>query len=270
MPELPEVEVTRLGIAPAVTGWRATGAVTRVGGLRYPLPDDLGRRLAGQVLREVRRRGKYLLLHFDEGRLLLHLGMSGSLRLLPAGTPAARHDHVDLLFGKVLLRLTDPRRFGSLLWLPPEPAGHPLLDVLGIEPLEAAFTGRWLHAALRGRRGPVKPAIMDSHLVVGIGNIYASESLFRAGIDPRRAAGRISGQRCDRLADAVRATLNEAIAAGGSSLKDFIGSDGGKGWFQQSHFVYGRAGEPCRACGGPVRQVRQAGRATFFCPRCQR
>ena len=270
MPELPEVEVTRLGVAPAVTGRRASGAACRVPALRYPLPADLDRRLTGQVVREVRRRGKYLLFHFDGGRLLLHLGMSGSLRLLPAGTPAGKHDHVDLLFEDEILRLTDPRRFGSLLWLDPEPAGHPLLDVLGIEPLGEAFTGDWLHAALAGRRGPVKPAIMDSHLVVGIGNIYAAESLFRAGIDPRRAAGRISRDRCGRLADAVRGILAAAISAGGSSLRDFIGSDGEKGYFQQTYFVYGRAGEPCRACGDPIRQVRQAGRTTCFCPRCQR
>ncbi len=270
MPELPEVEVTRLGIAPVLTGKRATGAVCRIPALRYPLPAGLGQRLAGQVLADVSRRGKYLLFRFGSGRLLVHLGMSGSLRLLPAGTPAAKHDHVDLLFDDTILRLTDPRRFGSLLWLPPAPAGHPLLDVLGIEPLEAGFTGQWLHAALAGRRGPIKPVLMDSHLVVGIGNIYASESLFRSGIDPRRAAGRVSRQRCERLVPAIRETLQAAISAGGSSLRDFIGSDGEMGYFQQAYFVYGREGEPCRSCAGAIRLLRQAGRATYFCPHCQR
>ncbi|MFA7270843.1 MAG: bifunctional DNA-formamidopyrimidine glycosylase/DNA-(apurinic or apyrimidinic site) lyase [Sterolibacterium sp.] len=272
MPELPEVEVTRRGIATELVGRRVTGGVTRTARLRYPLSPELPGSLKGETLRDIGRRGKYLLLDFDPGSLLIHLGMSGSLRLLPSGTAAQKHDHLDLEFGERLLRLRDPRRFGAVLWLAAadDIYMHPLLASLGIEPLADDFTPRWLFAATRGRNVPIKPLLMDSHLVVGIGNIYASESLYRAGIDPRTPAGRIALKRYERLVPAIRATLQAAIRAGGSSLRDFIHSDGSSGYFQQQYFVYGRTGEACRVCGKPIRNLRQGQRATFFCPHCQR
>ena len=272
MPELPEVEVTRRGIAPPLVGHAVTGVATRTEKLRYPLPAGLSHLLTGLTLRDIARRGKYLLLDFGSGTLLLHLGMSGSLRLLPAGSAPQKHDHLDLAFGPTLLRLRDPRRFGAVLWLPAgnESAKHPLLAVLGIEPLGEDFTPRWLHAATRGSHLAIKPLLMDGHRVVGIGNIYASESLFRARIDPRTAAGAIGLKRFERLVPEIRATLQAAIAAGGSSLRDFIHSDGSSGYFQQQYFVYGRTGEACRVCGKPIRSLRQGQRATFFCAHCQR
>ncbi len=274
MPELPEVEVTCRGIAPALTGNRVFAVIARTPALRYPLPENLEQKLAGQRLAAVSRRGKYLLLDFGRGNLLIHLGMSGSLRLVPAGQPAERHDHFDLIFGvgrkKLALRLRDPRRFGAILWLGRDAPAHPLLTVLGIEPLTDEFNAHWLKQELAGLSAAIKPTLMDSHRVVGIGNIYASESLFRAGIDPRTPAGRISLKRLERLVPAIKATLAAAIDAGGSSLRDFIHSDGSSGYFQQQYFVYGRDGEPCRACGRPIRELRQGQRATFFCAGCQR
>ena len=274
MPELPEVEVTRRGIAPVLTGSRVSAVIVRTPALRYPLPPDLHRALAGSRLTEVSRRGKYLLLDFGHGHLLIHLGMSGSLRLVPATLAAEKHDHFDLVFaikGKSMaLRLRDPRRFGAILWLQGDPLTHPLLAVLGVEPLTEEFGAAWLRKEFAGLSAAIKPTLMDSHRVVGIGNIYASESLFRAGIDPRTAAGRISLKRLERLVLAIKATLTAAIAAGGSSLRDFIHSDGSSGYFQQQYFVYGRSGEPCRVCGRPIRELRQGQRATFFCPGCQR
>jgi formamidopyrimidine-DNA glycosylase len=269
MPELPEVEVTRLGVAPLLQGRAVTGVAARTAALRYPLPAGLGETLAQRVLRQVERRGKYLLFCFDHGRLLIHLGMSGSLRVLPAPEAPRKHDHLDLAFGRRLLRLHDPRRFGAALWLPEGEPEHPLLTVLGVEPLSEAFDADWLHATTRGRRAAIKPTLMDSHLVVGVGNIYASESLFRAGIDPRAAAGRSSLARDRRLVPAIKDVLAAAIAQGGSTLRDFVGSDGAAGYFQQEHLVYGREGQACRVCGGPIRQLRQGQRSTFFCPRCQ-
>jgi formamidopyrimidine-DNA glycosylase len=274
MPELPEVEVTRNGIAPVLTGHRVSGVTVRVPALRYPLPKYLERTIGGHPLLGVSRRGKYLLLDFGCGHLLIHLGMSGSLRLVPASLAAEKHDHFDLVFaikGKaVALRLRDPRRFGAILWLEGDPKTHPLLAVLGIEPLTDDFSANWLKEELGGLTAAIKPTLMDSHRVVGIGNIYASESLFRAGIDPRRPAGRIALPRLERLVPAIKATLAAAIAAGGSSLRDFIHSDGSSGYFQQQYFVYGRSGESCRICGRPIRELRQGQRATFFCAGCQR
>ncbi len=274
MPELPEVEVTRRGIAPVLTGGRVSGVIARTPALRYPLPPDLQRTLAGSRLAEVSRRGKYLLLDFGHGRLLIHLGMSGSLRLVPATLAAEKHDHFDLVFaikGKsVALRLRDPRRFGAILWLEGNPLTHPLLAVLGVEPLTEGFSAAWLRKEFAGLSAAIKPTLMDSHRVVGIGNIYASESLFRARIDPRTSAGRVSLKRLERLVPAIKATLAAAIDAGGSSLRDFIHSDGSSGYFQQQYFVYGRAGEACHVCGQPIRDLRQGQRATFFCARCQR
>jgi formamidopyrimidine-DNA glycosylase len=274
MPELPEVEVTCRGIAPTLTGQRVVQVITRTPALRYPLPKNLEHTLGGQRLCAVSRRGKYLLLKFERGHLLIHLGMSGSLRLLPAGLAAEKHDHVDLVFNvhgrSVALRLRDPRRFGAILWLEGDPFEHPLLAVLGIEPLTDEFDANWLKLRLAGLNAAIKPTLMDSHRVVGIGNIYASESLFRAGIDPRKPAGRISLQRLARLVPAIKSTLSAAIDAGGSSLRDFIHSDGSSGYFQQQYFVYARTGEACRVCGSLVRELRQGQRASFFCPTCQR
>ncbi|MCL2346080.1 MAG: bifunctional DNA-formamidopyrimidine glycosylase/DNA-(apurinic or apyrimidinic site) lyase, partial [Desulfobulbus sp.] len=261
MPELPEVEVCRQGLLPEMMGRRIEAVRIRAPKLRYPIPPELAERLPGCIVHAIRRRGKYLL--FDcarpgvEGTLIVHLGMSGHLRFVPPGQAAARHDHFELALatpqGAKWLRLADPRRFGLVLWQPGPPAAsaaHPLLAALGVEPLAAGFDGDWLHAALARRASPIKPVLMDSHLLVGVGNIYAAESLFRAGISPLRAARRISRARCHLLADAIRATLSDAIAAGGSSIRDYVHSDGSAGWFQIQAAVYERAGAPCRRCGG--------------------
>jgi len=273
MPELPEVEVCRRGLEPELAGERICGAVVRSPRLRLPLPAALADTLAGQRVVAVRRRGKYLLLDCrgggEDGCLIIHLGMSGNLRFVANDKAPERHDHVDILFARQTLRLSDPRRFGVVLWQAAGEAPHPLLAALGIEPLADEFTGDWLFAATRGRTAAIKPVLMDSHLVVGIGNIYAAESLFRAGISPLRAANRISRERYRRLVAAIRETLTDAIAAGGSSIRDYVHSDGGAGCFQVDCAVYGRAGEPCRRCGGVIRQVRQGGRSTFHCPSCQ-
>jgi len=273
MPELPEVEVCRRGLVPEIEGERLLGAVVRAPRLRLPIPPGLDRHLAGQRVVAVRRRGKYLLLDCrggeEDGCLIIHLGMSGKLRFVPSGTPPGKHDHVDLLFARQVLRFGDPRRFGVVLWQPLGEPPHALLTVLGIEPLEELFTADWLFEASRRRAGPIKPLLMDSHLVVGVGNIYASESLFRAGISPLRAANRISRERYGLLVPAIRETLSDAIAAGGSSIRDYVHSDGGSGWFQVDMAVYDRAGAPCRRCDGVVKQIRQGGRSSYYCPRCQ-
>lgn len=269
MPELPEIEVTRRGIARRVEGRRLERAALRAPSLRYPIPAGLARKLAGRTLTAVKRRGKYLLLELGGGHLLIHLGMSGSLRFVPPDTPPARHDHADFVFGEQMLRLTDPRRFGALLWLAGDPLAHPLLANLGIEPLERGFSPAWLHAALRGKSVAIKQALMDGGLVVGIGNIYAAESLFAAGIDPRTPARRLSAARLGLLVPEIKKTLRAAIRAGGSTLRDFCGPEG-MGGFQVRHEVYGRAGEPCLKCGTPIRQIRQGRRSTYYCPNCQR
>lgn len=269
MPELPEVEVTRRGIAARVTAVRLDHAVLRAPTLRYPIPAGLALRLAGRTLVAVKRRGKYLLLDFSDGHLLVHLGMSGSLRFVAPDTPPEKHDHADFVFGDIVLRLTDPRRFGALLWLEGNPLEHPLLARLGIEPLARGFTPAWLQRALKGRSMALKPALMDAGLVVGVGNIYAAESLFDAGIDPRTPAGSVSAARLSRLVPAIKTTLNAAIRAGGSTLRDFCGPDG-MGDFQTRLKVYDRAGEACIRCGGLVKAIRQGQRSTYYCPRCQR
>jgi formamidopyrimidine-DNA glycosylase len=270
MPELPEVEVTRLGLAPRLVDRKVAAVAIRTPSLRYPLPPSLARQLAGRPLRDIRRRGKYLLFDFGTGHLLVHLGMSGSLRIVRHGEPAAKHDHFDIDFGAEVLRLRDPRRFGAVLWLEGDPLAHPLLAHLGMEPLERQFTATALAAALQGRSMAIKPAIMDAGIVVGVGNIYASESLHLAGIDPRAAAGRVSLARLERLVPAIRKTLRAAIRAGGSSLRDYVSCEGGLGDFQTRHRVYGRAGEPCQECGSAIKMLRQGNRATYYCPRCQR
>ena len=270
MPELPEVEVTRRGIAAPLTGLTVSAVTVREPRLRWPVPAGLSTSLPGQTLRDIERRAKYLLLRFDRGTLILHLGMSGSLRVLDPAVPAEKHDHLDIVFGDRLLRLRDPRRFGAALWHEGPDDRHALLAGLGPEPLGAGFTAAGLQAALARRSCAVKLAIMDSAVVVGVGNIYASESLFRARIRPGTAGRRLTGPQCARLRDEIRATLNDALAAGGSTLRDFLHADGEPGYFQQSYFVYGRDGQPCRVCGTAIRLRRMGARSTFFCPSCQR
>lgn len=270
MPELPEVETTRLGLVERIVGRRVRRVVVREPRLRWPVPRDLASRLTGSVVRSISRRGKYLLFDCGQGHLVVHLGMSGRLTVVEATRPLRAHDHVDVAFeGGGTMRFNDPRRFGAFLWVR-DPGKHPLLAVHGVEPLEGAFTGAHLHQLSRGRRTPVKQFVMDARVVTGVGNIYANEALHAAGIHPARAAGRISRARFDRLAQEIRAVLRRALAKGGSTLRDFVASDGRPGYFQLEYAVYGRAGEPCRACGAPIRVTRQGGRSTFFCPRCQR
>ena len=274
MPELPEVETTRRGLAPHLVGRRVAAVTLRRPDLRWPIPDEVRELLPGQRIDAVRRRAKYLLLDTAAGSALLHLGMSGSLRVLPASTPLAAHDHVDVLLqggheGPQVLRFNDPRRFGCLLWQPPGTT-HPLLQALGPEPLSDDFDGDALYARSRGRKAPVKVFLMDQRIVVGVGNIYAAEALFAAGISPLRAAGQVSLPRYRLLADAVRRILTAAIERGGTTLRDFISPDGAPGYFEQELSAYGRGGEPCPRCGRPLRQAAIGQRTTAWCPRCQR
>jgi formamidopyrimidine-DNA glycosylase len=271
MPELPEVETTRLGLVPHLVGRRVRGAVVRNGSLRWPVPADLARRLKGEEVRGIRRRGKYLLIDLKRGHLLVHLGMSGRLSVVAEDAPPRKHDHVDVqLEGHQSLRLTDPRRFGAMLWLPQPAEGHALLAGLGLEPLDRGFTGQALRDRAKGRRVAVKQFLMNGRIVVGVGNIYASEALWRAKIHPLRSVARISTAAWTRLAAAVRETLEHALAKGGSTLRDFAAVDGRAGRYQKRFSVYGRAGKPCPRCGATVRTLRQGQRSTFFCPKCQR
>ncbi|MCP8462884.1 bifunctional DNA-formamidopyrimidine glycosylase/DNA-(apurinic or apyrimidinic site) lyase [Pseudomonas sp. ZM23] len=270
MPELPEVETTRRGIAPHLEGQRVSRVIVRERRLRWPIPEDLDVRLSGQRILQIERRAKYLLLNAEVGTLISHLGMSGSLRLVECGLPAARHEHVDIeLESGMALRYTDPRRFGALLWSQ-APLEHELLRNLGPEPLTDAFEGERLYQMSRGRSMAVKPFIMDNAVVVGVGNIYATEALFAAGIDPRREAGSISRARYVKLAQEIKRILATAIERGGTTLRDFVGGDGQPGYFQQELFVYGRGGEFCKVCGSTLREVRLGQRASVYCPRCQR
>jgi formamidopyrimidine-DNA glycosylase len=271
MPELPEVETTRRGLEPHLVGQRIQAAIVRHAGLRHPVPEALKQVLPGLTLRSIERRGKYLLLDCGEGWLILHLGMSGSLRILPAATPPEKHDHFDLVLKSgQCMRLRDPRRFGAVLWTTAPPESHPLLASLGVEPLTAAFDGDFLYRVSRSRRTPIKQFLMDGHIIVGVGNIYANEVLFSAGISPKTAAGRLGKERCTKLAALVKDILHLAIAAGGSTLRDFVNSAGNPGYFQQQYGVYGRTGQPCLRCGSTVRQLRQGQRSTFYCPGCQK
>lgn len=270
MPELPEVETTRRGITPYVIGNPVTEVVVRQRQLRWPVPEDLERQLRKQAVIRVTRRGKYLLLNLSHGCLLIHLGMSGSLRIVAGTTPPGSHDHVDIrLADGSILRYNDPRRFGSMHWTT-APEQHPLLARLGPEPLSGEFNGEALYQIARGRRVSIKGFIMDSQVVVGVGNIYASEALFLAGIDPRRAAGRVSRRRMQNLVEAIRTIMADAIALGGTTLRDFVGSDGRPGYFRQSLNVYGRGGQPCHHCRRALRNIRLTQRSTVFCPTCQR
>ncbi len=271
MPELPEVETTRRGVAPHVTGQRVTRMLVRERRLRWPVEPGLEARVQGQRMLTVDRRAKYLLFRLDAGSLMLHLGMSGSVRVLPRWQPPGKHDHWDLLLENgSLLRYADPRRFGSLHWLPSDGPVHPLLAALGPEPLSASFDGDYLYARSRGRNCSVKTFIMDSRVVVGVGNIYACEALFLARIRPDRSAGRIGLTRYRRLAGAIVQVLERAIAAGGTTLRDFVGVGGQPGYFSQDLHVYGREGEACPMCAAPIRRQVLGQRSTFFCARCQR
>lgn len=269
MPELPEVETTRRGIAPHILGQVISGAVVRQSRLRWPVP-GLDRLLRGQRVQAVERRAKYILIRFAHGTLIVHLGMSGSLRLVPAGTPPRPHDHVDLLCAGNCLRLHDPRRFGAMLWAEGDPLAHPRLRDLGPEPLSDDFDGSYLHRMAQGRRAAIKTLLMDGKVVVGVGNIYATEALFRAGIHPQRAGRRISRQRLGQLVHEVKQVLTNAIERGGTTLRDFLNESGQPGYFAQELLVYGRAGQPCRRCG-TLLKTRQIGqRASAYCPSCQR
>lgn len=325
MPELPEVETTRRGLAEHLIGATITAVIIRNPKLRWPIPKNLAKLLCGQTILSLNRRAKYLLADCGNGTLILHLGMSGSLRILPAGTPSsisargmsgaspqlrsdppATHDHFDLVLdnGK-LMRLRDPRRFGAVLWHQGDATTHPLLAKLGPEPLEEIcqpnwidcavardcalssrialaptmleqpvvqprFNAHYLYQATRGRNVSIKQFIMDNHVVVGVGNIYANESLFRSGIKPQLPAGKLSLPRCEKLVSEIRATLAEAISQGGSSLRDFVNASGQPGYFQQNYWVYGRAGESCRKCGAMIKQIKQGQRSSFYCGNCQR
>jgi formamidopyrimidine-DNA glycosylase len=270
MPELPEVETTRRGLEQHLAGQKIARVVVRDRRLRRPVPRGLAALLVGRTIRALTRRGKYLLIDCGAGTLILHLGMSGRLWLTTEHTPADKHDHFDLVLANhKVVRLRDPRRFGLVLWQSGDPLRHPLLAPIGPEPLSPDFDGSALYRATRNRTAAIKQVLMDGHVVAGVGNIYANEALFRAGINPRRAAGRLTRARCAKLAEEVRKTLLEAIEAGGSSLRDYVGSDGMAGNFQNRFLVYDRAGEPCFTCGTPLRGIRQGQRSTFYCPRCQ-
>ncbi len=271
MPELPEVETTCRGIAPLLCGRRVTSVDVREPRLRWPVSPALARELPGQRICGVSRRAKFLLLETPVGHLILHLGMSGSLRIVSRELPAEKHDHLDVVMddGRCL-RLRDPRRFGAALWTTDDPLGHPLLKNLGPEPLGDEFNADLLHRLSRRRRVAVKSFLMNSQVVAGVGNIYASEALFLAGIHPGRPAGRISLKRYQRLVDAIREVLEDAIAAGGTTLRDFVDSNGNPGYFSQRLRVYGRQEKACEQCGSPVRSRVIGQRSTFYCPRCQR
>ena len=269
MPELPEVETTRRGLQDHIVGCRLGGWTVRNPALRWPV--EIPALLQGRRLLTLNRRAKYLLFQFRPGTLLLHLGMSGSLRLLKAPAPKPLlHDHVDLAFsGGKVLRLNDPRRFGCIRWQPGAAAAHPLLAHLGVEPLSGDLTGRYLKDCAKSRKVAVKTFIMDSRILVGVGNIYAAESLFLAGVRPSTAAGRVTLGGFAALAEAIKRVLSQALDAGGTTLRDFVGSDGRPGYFKQKLNVYGRGGRPCRRCGASLQHRRIGGRATVFCRRCQ-
>lgn len=271
MPELPEVETTVRGIRPHVLGKIISDVVIRDARLRWPVPSDLAEHLRGARFTAVERRAKYLLLSTTDGTLIIHLGMSGNLRVLPANTPPRKHDHIDITFADGnCLRLHDPRRFGAILWCNGDPQHHKLLRALGPEPLGDSFSGEVLFEKTRGRKVAIKLFIMNSAIVVGVGNIYASEALFRAAISPRRAAHRLTREQCKQLVAVIREVLHEAISQGGTTLRDYVGSSGDSGYFQLKLNVYGQAGEPCTRCGTLVKQIRQGQRSTFYCTHCQR
>lgn len=270
MPELPEVETTRRGIEPHILGNTLTRVIVRNASLRWPVPRNLNKALAGLQVESLARRGKYLLLGFPVGSVIIHLGMSGSLRVVNCNTDQNKHDHVEFVFQDgVCLRLRDPRRFGAVLYTAEDPLQHKLLVNLGPEPLQRGFSGQHLYDHSRGKKVAVKLFIMNSKIVVGVGNIYANEALFLAGIHPKRIAGRLSAARYDQLAQAIKKVLRAAIKSGGTTLRDFTAEDGRPGYFQQKLNVYGKVGEPCPTCGAPIKHITLGQRATYFCPKCQ-
>lgn len=271
MPELPEVEATRRGLAPAVVGANVAALRVYDGRLRWPVPPDLAQAVAGRRVDAIDRRGKYLLFRFGGDTMIVHLGMTGSLTLHRRAPALRKHDHVDLVLDSgATVRFHDPRRFGALLWQPGRADAHPLLAHLGPEPFGPAFDAAYLHCALHGRRAAVKTLLMDARVVVGVGNIYAAEALFRAGIRPTAPAGRVSKARIEKLVVCVREVLAESIARGGTTLRDYVGSGGEPGAFQHETRVYGREGLPCRVCGTTIRGVRLGQRASAYCPNCQK
>ena len=270
MPELPEVETTCRGISPYVIGYKVSSIVVRQPKLRWAIPESL-HELEGQEVLSVKRRAKYILLESEKGTAILHLGMSGSLRVIDASLTPEKHDHIDIVFstGKAI-RLHDPRRFGAVLWTREDPLQHKLLCNLGPEPLSDVFDALFLHKISRKRKVAVKQFIMNARIVVGVGNIYASESLFMAGISPKTAAGKISLARYEKLVDAIKAVLARSIEQGGTTLRDFVQAEGKPGYFQQQLNVYGRAGEECRVCGSLIKQASQGQRSSFYCSICQK
>lgn len=271
MPELPEVETTRNGIAPYIENQQIQEIIIRDSRLRWPITDQLEDRLRGQTILSVTRRAKYLLLNTATGTLLIHLGMSGRLRILTSYQPAEKHDHVDMVFANnITLRFTDPRRFGAVLWTNESPQQHPLLHHLGPEPLDQAFDADYLFQRSRKRQVSIKTFIMNAEIVVGVGNIYASESLFLASIHPQLVAAKLTKTQSLKLVDAIKLTLQKAIAAGGTTLRDFRDSEGKPGYFAQELWVYARQNQACKQCGHPVELIRQSQRATYFCPQCQK
>ncbi len=271
MPELPEVETSRRGIEPHILKQSVTDVVIRQKKLRWPIPTSIKKQLINQTINQVARRGKYILLHTDAGTVILHLGMSGSLRILTKSIAPEKHDHFDIIFNNnKILRLRDPRRFGAVLWTKSDPLKHKLLINLGPEPLNDEFTAQYLYEHSRNRKVAIKTFLMNSHIVVGVGNIYANESLFSAGINPRRNACNISLARYKKLVPAIKTILSKSIEQGGTTLKDFINEDGKPGYFQQTLTVYGRAGEACTHCGNTIKKITQTQRSTFYCSHCQK
>ncbi|WLD58317.1 bifunctional DNA-formamidopyrimidine glycosylase/DNA-(apurinic or apyrimidinic site) lyase [Salinispirillum sp. LH 10-3-1] len=270
MPELPEVETTRRGIAPHIEGKRLSQWLVREPRLRWPIEPQWPNLVAGQTVYRVTRRSKYLVLHLDQGQILAHLGMSGQFRIVPTGAALEKHDHCDwIMEDGTLIRYRDPRRFGAILYTP-DWTTHPLITKLGPEPLSDDFTSEYLYSQLRKRRGPIKTALMDASLVVGVGNIYANEALFEAGIHPTRACDRISLARCESLTAHIKTVLARAIDQGGTTLRDYVSATGQAGYFRIELKVYGRKGEPCVTCAEPLREIRMAGRSTVYCVSCQR
>lgn len=270
MPELPEVETTRRGIEPYIKDQRVTKLIVRQPKLRWPIPLSM-HDIEGHKIRSVKRRGKYLLFETDCGTALLHLGMSGSLRVVEAGSTHEKHDHVDIEFANnKAIRLRDPRRFGAVLWTVDDPLQHKLIRSLGPEPLSDDFNADYLFKKSRGRTVSIKQFIMNGHMVVGVGNIYACESLFKAGISPKRSAGKVSKKRYEKFVAMIKEVLAHAIEQGGTTLKDFVQAEGNPGYFQQQLNVYGRTDEDCTVCGSAIKKITQGQRSTFYCGKCQR